>query len=204
MILLPRRSRWPCCLVAAAALLVPACSTWDGHIDLFGYTTRPTYDTSIRTVYVPIFENVTFVKGLEFRLTEAIVREIEAKTPWKVARNRACADTELTGKIVNWAKVVTIPNQLGEVRDAQTTMTVELVWRDLRQGHNGAILSQQPPGRPADPELPLPPAPAKPPPVVVQSIAVYTPELGPSVETATQTNIDRIAVQIVSMMEKPW
>jgi hypothetical protein len=202
---LPRRPRWPYCLAAAVALLVPACANWDGHIDLFGYTSRPLYDTSIRTVYVPIFQNVTFVKGIEFQLTRAVIREIEAKIPvWKVVSDRSCADTELQGKIVNWTKIVTIPNNLGEVRDMQTTMTVELIWRDLRPGHGGEILSQQPPGRPADPAPPLPPVPAKPPPVVVQSITFATPELGPSVATARQTNVDRLAVQIVSMMEKPW
>jgi hypothetical protein len=190
------------CLALAAALLAPGCG-WDGHLDILGYTTRPNYDPSIRTVYVPIFGNTTMRRGLEFELTRAVVREIEAKTPMKVVSDRSCADTELTAKIVNETKGPTMYNQIGEVRDAQLTMTVELFWRDLRPGHNNEILSRPRPGRPADPApLGLPPQDG--PPVTVQSQAVFTPELGTSRTTAEKTLIDRMAVQIISMMEKPW
>ena len=37
-------------------------------------------------------------QGLEFDLTRAVVREIEAKTPYKVVGADADADTELTGE----------------------------------------------------------------------------------------------------------
>jgi hypothetical protein len=40
--------------------------------------------------------------------------------------------------------------------------------------------------------------------VVVTSIANFIPELGESITTAQKRNVDRLAVQIVSMMEKPW
>src|SRR5205809_5404254 len=58
------------CLLAAVSCLLPACG-WDGHFTILGYTTRPNYDLSIRTVYVPIFKNITMVRGLEFDLTRA-------------------------------------------------------------------------------------------------------------------------------------
>jgi hypothetical protein len=40
--------------------------------------------------------------------------------------------------------------------------------------------------------------------VVVQATAFITPELGQSSATGRKTMVDRLAVQIVSMMEKPW
>jgi hypothetical protein len=43
-----------------------------------------------------------------------------------------------------------------------------------------------------------------PPPVLVQSIASFIPELGESITTAQQKNVNRLAIQIVSMMESPW
>jgi hypothetical protein len=199
---LPRRRSRLRCLALAAALLAPGCG-WDGHLDILGYTTRPNYDPSIRTVYVPIFGNTTMRRGIEFELTRAVVREIESKTPMKVVSDRSCADTELTGKIVNETKRIAMFNQLGEVRDAEMTMTVELVWRDLRPGHCNEILSRPLPGRPADP-APVGPPPQDGPPVTVQSLATFTPELGQSRTTAEKTMIDRMAVQIISMMEKPW
>jgi hypothetical protein len=42
------------------------------------------------------------------------------------------------------------------------------------------------------------------PPAVVRSVAGFIPELGESATTAYQKNVDRLAVQIVSLMEKPW
>ena len=42
------------------------------------------------------------------------------------------------------------------------------------------------------------------PPVVVQALARFTPELGQSRLTTEQTMIDQLVVQIISMMEKPW
>ncbi len=41
-------------------------------------------------------------------------------------------------------------------------------------------------------------------PIVVRSTANFRPELGESITTAMQRNIDRVAVQIVSAMEVGW
>src|SRR5438552_14575544 len=106
-------------LVAVAASLLPGCANWDGHFCVLGYTTRPMYDLSIRTVRVPIFKNLTFRHGLEFQLTEAVVREIQAKTPYRVVQSCEDADTELIGTIVGRSKAVINFNQLAETREAQ-------------------------------------------------------------------------------------
>jgi len=214
-----------------AALLLPSCE-WDGNFTVLGYTTKLQYPTNIHTVYVPIFKNLTLWRGLEFDLTRAVIREIEAKTPYKVISNPDCADTELKGTIVSLNKNVINRNQLNEIREAETTLAVEITWKDLRSGE---ILSRpRPPGtvtpsipnpsaasglpgtaspdspvtpiRPPEYVLPGTPAPppANPPPVLVQSIASFIPELGQSMTTAQQTNVNRLAIQIVSMMESPW
>ncbi len=39
---------------------------------------------------------------------------------------------------------------------------------------------------------------------LVRSVASYKPELGESISTAQQRNCDRMAIQIISMMENPW
>ncbi len=52
--------------------------------------------------------------------------------------------------------------------------------------------------------LPAPPPLPKPIPVIVQSNANFIPEVGGSITTAQKSNVDKIAVQIVHMMEKPW
>jgi len=189
------------------ALGVLAGCAGDGHFSLFGYTTAPPYDESIRTVYVPIFENRDFRRGLEFELTKAVVREIEGKTPYKVVNCRDQADTELSGKIVNRRKALINFNQVGEVREAEVALVVELQWRDLRPGHFGEFLSKtdQPTPKDQDPLARLKKEKDfKQHTILVQPTTTFIPELGGSVVSAEKQLIDRLAVQIVSMMERPW
>ena len=118
---------------AALALFMPACES-DGNFKILGYSSRPNYDCKIHTVRVPIFENRTFIRGVEFDLTQAVIREIEQKTPYKVVGPYSNADTELTGTVKIFTKALLDVNQLNEVREAETTLSVEVVWRDLRTG----------------------------------------------------------------------
>jgi hypothetical protein len=195
---------WLACLPVLPLALSAGCEP-GGHFTILGYTTLPNYNTEIHTVRVPIFKNETYYRDMEFALTEAVIREIELKTPYKVVTAGCPADTELTGKIIIYTKNMVIPNQLNEVREMETTLAVEVIWRDLRPGHVGEILSQPPPKPPGTESVGPPPSPpATPPVVLVQSLATYHPELGESLATAQKKNVDRLAVQIISMMEKPW
>lgn len=242
-----KRLRYALCLaLGAVALVLPACE-WDGHFTILGYSTQPNYDANIHSVYVPIFKNNTLYRELGPELTQTLVRYIEAQTPFKVVSNRECADTELTGRIINFQKVLLNYNQLNEVREAQTIMTVEVIWRDLRTGEPlsqprprgiesypqiplaqipsgpGAIkpppvvgvpVAPLPEGAPAPPDpshpeqgaliLPEPPTPPAAAPVLIQSTATFIPELGGSLTTAQKDNVDKAALQIIHMMEKPW
>jgi hypothetical protein len=209
-------------------MALPGCES-DGNFRLFGYTTRPNYDPNIHSVYVPIFKNRTLWRGLEFDLTRAVVREIEAKTPFKVVSNPCNADTELTGTIISFNKNILNRNQLNEVREAETTLGVELVWKDLRSGEilsrprapgaiqpsvpslptatgapEGTPTTPLPLGGTSPPPVPAVPPPPPPPPVLVHSIGGFIPELGQSLTTAQKENVNRLAIQIVSMMETPW
>ena len=47
-----------------------------------GYGSGEEFDESIRSVAVPIFENRTFYRETEFRLADALVKEIEHRTPY--------------------------------------------------------------------------------------------------------------------------
>jgi len=190
-------------LIALATALLPGCG-WDGHFDILGYTTRPMYDLTIRSVRVPIFKNLTLRRNLEYEVTEALISKIQSVTPYRVVQEADRADTELIGTIVGRSKSVINFNQIGEVREAQTTLTVELVWRDLRPGRCGEILSKPLPGAPGDFPPPPPPPGAVAPPTQVQALAFFVPEIGGSLTTAEKEMVDKLAVQIVSMMEKPW
>jgi hypothetical protein len=222
-----RPRQWMVLPFALAAVALSGCES-SGHFTVLGYTTRPNYDTCIHTVYVPTFTSDVMIdstrRTLHITLTEAVIREIEAKTPYKVVSNRALADTELSGNIIALTKNLLNRNQLNEIREAETVLTVGIIWKDLRSGE---ILSQPRKGpttlpTPGIPALDIPDVtglapPPPPPPVlpgqpspreamqtVVAGLGDYIPELGQSNTTAYQQAINRLAVQIVSLMEKPW
>jgi hypothetical protein len=197
-------SRHACAFLAALAPLLLSACEGGGNFNILGYTTRPNYNTEIRTVRVPIFKNETYYRGLEFKLTEAVIREIELKTPYKIVTAGCPADTELTGKIITYSKNLVIPNQLDEVREMENTLAVEVVWRDLRPDHAGEFLSVQQPKPPSTENINPPSPPKDPPKVLVQSLATFHPELGEGLATAQKRNVDRLAQQIVNMMETPW
>lgn len=215
------------CAAAAGTLFLAGCE--GGHLNILGYTTRPVFDENIRTVYVPIFKNKTFYKGMEFDLTQAIVRQIEARTPYKVVSDPDCADTILTGTIVAVNKNLLNVNQLNEIRQAETTLTVTVDWCKRDNGESLIRSQPGPIGPPITPQImtapgeapevmspvetplgarPLPAAGLAPPPkpagITMSSNSSYIPELGQSTTSSFQGNVDRLAIQIVAMMEEPW
>jgi len=218
-----RRLRTPV-LIAAVVALAAVIGCQGGPPTILGYRLggAALYDTNIKTVYVPVSYNRAFQttpnRGIEVDVTRAVVREIGAKTPFKVVSDPAAADTELLMNVVDISKTILNRNQQNLTREAEVVVTVDVLWRDLR---DGTILSAPRKGRtpgngqplppdqiqPFDPNVDLPPAPAPPQPALPIRLVAngrMIPELGESYTTAQQKAIDLMATQIVSMMEKPW
>lgn len=166
----------------AVALLVLAggCARYQvGHASLF----RP----DVRTVHVPVFECDSLRRGLGERLTEAVVKDIEARTPYKVVASTD-ADSVLSGRIVAERKRAVAENMYDDVRDLETDMTVEVRWISRR----GEMLMQ----RSAMPFGPLN--------VTISESSQFFPEAGQSLELAQQEVINQLAREIVGQMEVWW
>lgn len=149
--------------------------------------THSLYTPQVRTVHVPIFQSESFRPHLGERLTEAVVKEIELKTPYKVVP-RERADTILSGRLVEDTKSVVAENRYDDVRDLDIGMRVLVNWTN-RAGepiHGGQMIAL--PQQLWD----------------VSATSHLTPEVGQSLTTAQQHAINRLAEQIVSMMEIPW
>lgn len=181
------------------------------------------YDPNIRTVFVPIFGNIAFqttpYRGFEVDVTQALVREIGKTTSFRVTSNCEGAHTELLGNVVLIQKQILNRNQQNQVREAEVIVGVDVVWRDLR---DGTILSnprpRPAPGRPGprlpddqpipfDPNLPPPPdlrEPEIPFPQRITETGRILPELGETNASAATSVHKKLAVQIVSMMERKW
>lgn len=145
------------------------------------------YPADIHTVYVPVFASNSFRRQLGERLTEAVIKEIELKTPYKVVGDPN-ADSILSGRITGETKRVLVENRFDEPREVETNLQVQVQWLDRQRN----LIRQMEPV-PVPPEL-----------VSITESATLIPEVGQSVAVAHQQAISRLAQQIVSMMEAPW
>lgn len=161
-----------CCL-----LLLPGCAGWQ-----FGQ--RSLYRQDITTVHVPIVQSDSFRRNLGERLTEAIVKEIELKTPYKVV-DAASADSILACRIASESKRVLSESRNDDARDIDTDFFVQMSWSDRR----GDLIAGG--GR-----LPFSPLLLN-----ISQQASFVPEGGQSLATAQQEAIQRLAEQIVGQME---
>jgi outer membrane lipopolysaccharide assembly protein LptE/RlpB len=92
-----------------------------------GYRPRP----GLRTIAVPIAENSSLRREVEFPLTEAIVREIQRRTPLVVVSDERAADATLKVTITRFTERVLVEGKNDEVLEsaAQITLDVKLIER---------------------------------------------------------------------------
>lgn len=119
-------------LLLAAALLAGGC--W-GDPNL-GYTMRPLHRPGIKSVHVPIWtrgKDVYRREG-EFHLTEAIQKQIQRATPY-VLKDRAHADTELTGSIDQIVQQpLSFNPDVSRPREMEVTFVISVRWVELSTG----------------------------------------------------------------------
>jgi len=148
------------------------------------------YAANVRTIYVPLFQcdsfRVTPAVDLGVRLTEAVCKEIEKRTPFKVV-DGAGADSILTGRIVADTKRMMVESPSDQSRMVELNLQVLVTWAD----RGGAVL--------ASGAVPVPAAS-----VDVGQSAALVPEYGRSVVSTQQEGIVKMAQQIVGLMEEPW
>jgi len=144
-------------------------------------------------------------------VTRAIVRELNTRPGMRVVSSPDRADTELVGSIVRIDKLIYNRNPQNMWRDGDIQITVQVMWKDLRTGQVLTNRGNVPPPpaeiQPFDPSLPQTPAaclPVVPQPVFITAVGRVVPELGETNTTGTQLAIDKLARQIVNMMEAPW
>jgi hypothetical protein len=158
----------------ALAALAPGCK-------VTGYSARAPYDTNIKTVYVPVFKSVTFRRDINLMLTELVQKEIERRTPYKVVGIPEDADSTLEGTVNFSDKNVIVENPYNLPRQLTTTMVVIATWTDNKA------------------EKKVAPNPA----VIAETFNFY-PEIGESSQAAFYRTCEKLATQIVNMMEEPW
>jgi len=121
----------------ALALLAAAGAAGGCTVDpTQSYTLASQYPDNVRTVAVQIFTRGSNVyrRGLEMRLTEAVVIHIELSTPYKVV-DKDHADTELTGTITGVSqRTMSMVRRVSNPREKEVLISATMRWQDLRDG----------------------------------------------------------------------
>jgi len=139
---------------------------------------RTLYPGEVKTVHVPMFQSDSWRPDLGEWLTEAVIKEVEMRTPYKVVSN-PLADSVLTGRILWDSKRVVSENANDEPRNLLFGASVHVTWID----NGGRILSE----------------------AIISADYNFVPEACESVTTSEQAIIQRLAAHIVSEMEaKNW
>jgi len=160
------------------ALTLVGCG-YNSGIDT-GYHWSSLYRTGVRTVAVPIFTNTDFTRGIEFTVSKAVINQLEATTPYKVAA-REKADTILEGEIVA-VHVNTISQDIRSAipQEQIVAIVVNFTWKDLR---SGKVLCER---------------------RNFQAASSYYPTLGEGRFVGKQGAAEKLAVAIVQELQSDW
>ena len=134
----------------------------------------------IRTVFVEPFRSKVFRRELEMRLTEAVQKQIELDTPYRIASRRR-ADTVLSGEILE-VRQSTFGTDfvLDRPRETATTFLVSLRWR---HSATGTLLTER---------------------KVLTETDIWVPLAGETFFSGSDRVIDGLAERIVEQLETPW
>jgi hypothetical protein len=147
-----------------------------------GWHFNAPFDTSeVKTVAV-FFKSNVFRRDLEKQLTEAVIKEIHLRTPYRVVGKHENADSLLTGTINNDAKNLVVEAPTNLPRELNATISVAVNWT-----HN--------PPTEIESRRTL---------TVVAETINFVPEVGETALSGYNHVIQNIAKQIVDMMEQPW
>jgi hypothetical protein len=145
------------------------------------------YAPDVTTVYVPMIDSDSYRRDLGERLTEAVVKEIELKTPYKVV-GTPDADSVLSARLLTDTRRTLAENAFDDPRVSEVELRAEVTWLNRRRLPIAPMQTVVVP-----PEL-----------VLINQTSNLIPEAGLSVASSQQQAIERLAQQIVSTMEAPW
>ncbi len=157
------------------------------------------YAPDVRTVYVPMIESDSFRRDLGERLTEAVVKEIELKTPYKVIASPN-ADSVLDIHLLRDTRRTLAEDAFDNPRLFENQLQAEVAWQNRRQLPLMPVQTLALPGALVDPALP-PGAGGL---VGVSQTTPLISEAGQTIASQQQLAIVRLAEQIVGTMETPW
>lgn len=168
-------------LTALIVLTVSAVISLLGCYEQGGYSTDPLYTEDVSTVYVEMFSNRSFYRGVEYKLTDALAKRIEANTPYKIVSSRDRADSIISGYIGSVGEgVLSVERETGRPLEKDMVLAAVVSWKNLRNG-DMMLESEQ-----------------------VTASATYSEWQNQGSDYGSSLAANKLAKRIVEAMETPW
>ncbi len=117
------------------SLIAAACLGFCGCGEMRGYSNESLFPEDMGSVYVEMFENQSFWRGVEYELTDALAKRIEAETPYKIISSRDRADSVISGQIVQVSQtVLSSERETGRALEKQVELQAVVNWKNLKTG----------------------------------------------------------------------
>ncbi len=146
-----------------------------------GYTNTSLFPSDVNNVYLEMFDNRSFRRGIEFTLSDALAKRIEVDTPYKIVSSRDRADSVMSGQVVAAGEsILTIERDIGRALEKEVVLTAVVNWKDMK---NGKLMINS---------------------RTVTAAASYSEFQGQDFAYASAVAANKLAQDIVQLMENPW
>ena len=146
-----------------------------------GYSNASLFPDDVQSVYVEMFDNRSFRRGTEFTFSNALAKRIEVETPYKIVSDRDRADSVLSGQLVSVGEsILTLERELGRAMEKEVILTAVVNWKSLKTGR--LMINNQ----------------------TVTAVASYSEFQGQDFTYGSSVAANKLAQNVVQLMENPW
>lgn len=142
-----------------------------------GYSAAPLTLDAATTIAVPVFDNQTYWRGLEFDLTQAVVAEVRSRSALTLVASGP-ADLTLEGDIVDFSRPVLTEGTQDVIKEGAVRAVVHIIARR----RDGAAAVEQ----------------------TLETLAPFAKSRGENDQTAAAEAWEDLAESIVNLLEKGW
>ena len=117
------------------ALYLFTCFGLCGCAEMNGYSNESLFPEEVDSVCLEMFDNQTFRRGVEYELSDALAKRIEAQTPYKIVSSADRADTVISGQIVSMDELgLSTERETGMVLEKELELHAVVSWKNLKTG----------------------------------------------------------------------
>jgi hypothetical protein len=123
----------PLCPYALMLFVIPFCLC--GCSQFSGYSNDAMFPEDVSSIYVEMFDNKSFWRDVEYDLSTALAKRIEADTPYKIVSSRDRADTVISGQISSIGRSSpTTERETGRPLEFELELRATVNWKNLKTG----------------------------------------------------------------------